>query len=810
MDSLMTSMQAEADYRHAGSRGTTAAGHAHHNRHATPRDHGRRWHLLRRARDAPERAEPTGQSTLSVPTARMDDVGRPRVPLVGRGAERGVLLDLLDDAQGGPLRRRRALRRRRGRQDATARRCRSTPPTSAACAPWSGTASTSATPVCRTCRSPRSSAAADDRPIGRCRPRDRAGCCRPAGYRARERPEDRVDRGALFDGVLYALTTAVDQRAAAGGRRGRALGRPRHPRPARLPAHPAGVAAARDRRVLPQRRPAPPASAAPGGRRVGPPAPRPPRSTSLRWRRPRSASCWIALAVHRPRLRRGDRPDRRPRRGQRLLRRGVARRGRAERQRRQRPGRAGRPAAGPARPALRRGPPGRSGVGCGRSAGAARAAGHGCRPARRSSSTPRCARPSTRTSSSRPGTAATSSGMRCSAKRCTTTCCRASESGCTRRTRRPCARTPPSVRRPSWPGTRGSRTTWPPRTGRRVRAGEEAMALAAPQEAMRSYEAALQLHAVVGEPARSRRAARGHDRGDRRGRTPFPGRRAGPEGARGSAAGTDPDRPGPNAGRPGPGRARHRRRPSGLRGDDRRRCGWCRPIHRPACGPRSPRCTRGRALPPVDGTNPSAGPKRRCGSRPGSASRRRSPMLRSPSRSSKRVAGDQEAASQLFLASIEASRAAGDVLGEMRAGTTWPVSPTRTVDWSKPPSSTDPPGDERASSAANGRRTASTRASLHGAGPVPERRLGRERARSATTPTRRRRPAPPSMLRAVGALVRAGRGDASALADVQDLRSDWAARRHAGRDCDGALAELQTQAGDTEGALATYRLRSTR
>lgn len=52
MDSLMTSMQAEADYRHAGIARDYPAGHHHHNRHATPRDHGRRWHLLRRARDA--------------------------------------------------------------------------------------------------------------------------------------------------------------------------------------------------------------------------------------------------------------------------------------------------------------------------------------------------------------------------------------------------------------------------------------------------------------------------------------------------------------------------------------------------------------------------------------------------------------------------------------------------------------------------------------------------------------------------------------------------------------------------------------
>ena len=43
------------------------------------------------------------------------------------------------------------------------------------------------------------------------------------------------------------------------------------------------------------------------------------------------------------------------------------------------------------------------------------------------------------------------------ARRCTTTCCPASGSGCTRRTPTPCARAAPGARRPSWPATPG----WP-------------------------------------------------------------------------------------------------------------------------------------------------------------------------------------------------------------------------------------------------------------------------------------------------------------------------------------------------------------
>ena len=93
-----------------------------------------------------------------------------------------------------------------------------------------------------------------------------SGCC-PAA--AAHDADDRVDRGELFDAVLGALTDLAADRRVVLVRRGRALGRPGHPRPARLPVHPAAHRAARDRRQLPQRRPAPPPPAAPDPRRVG-------------------------------------------------------------------------------------------------------------------------------------------------------------------------------------------------------------------------------------------------------------------------------------------------------------------------------------------------------------------------------------------------------------------------------------------------------------------------------------------------------------------------------------------------------------
>ena len=70
----------------------------------------------------------------------------------------------------------------------------------------------------------------------------------PTGRSRRPRGEDRVDRGELFEAIFGALTTPTRRAAGPARRRGRALGRPGHPRSARLPVHPARQPAGRGRR----------------------------------------------------------------------------------------------------------------------------------------------------------------------------------------------------------------------------------------------------------------------------------------------------------------------------------------------------------------------------------------------------------------------------------------------------------------------------------------------------------------------------------------------------------------------------------
>ena len=82
-------------------------------------------------------------------------------------------------------------------------------------------------------------------------------------------PDDRLDRGELFEAVLGALALLAGEGTRPVPGRGRALGRPGHPRPARVPVHPGRQRAAGHRRQLPQRRPAPPSPAAPDPGRSG-------------------------------------------------------------------------------------------------------------------------------------------------------------------------------------------------------------------------------------------------------------------------------------------------------------------------------------------------------------------------------------------------------------------------------------------------------------------------------------------------------------------------------------------------------------
>ena len=265
-----------------------------------------------------------------------------------------------------------ARRRRRRRQDpAAAPSCATAPPTPAG-GRWSGTASTSATARCPTCRSPRSSAGSPATTPARsppgsprrtrrspgCMPGRRLLSARPGRRRRRRGPPvatPDLDRADLFEAVHAALEDLAAERPAAGRRRGRALGRPVHPRPAQLP-------------VRPRRSAAPVAVVASY------------RSDDLHRRHPLRATVaeWVRLpgvqrlqldplpdADVRALVRRAACPaplpeserarDRRARRGQRVLRRGAGRRrrgrGGAGAARRPR-----RPAAGPPRPARRRRP----------------------------------------------------------------------------------------------------------------------------------------------------------------------------------------------------------------------------------------------------------------------------------------------------------------------------------------------------------------------------------------------------------------------------------------------------------------------
>ena len=183
--------------------------------------------------------------------------------------------------------------------------------------------------------------------------------------------------------------------------------------------------------------------------------------------------------------------------------------------------------------------------------GAPRCCSTGSSTARSARSTWRCAPPSSATSWCRSAATATRSGTPCWPRPSTTTCCPASGCGCTRPTPRPCSRAGSAVRRPSWPGTPGRPTTCATAARASIAAGDEAMAVAGPDEAARHYELALEL-------ATDRPASTSIDAGRARRRRPCE-----------AAARRRPDLPGPGAGpRParGPPRPTRRRTPG---------CGCC-------------------------------------------------------------------------------------------------------------------------------------------------------------------------------------------------------------------------------------------
>ncbi len=158
-----------------------------------------------------------------------------------------------------------------------------------------------------------------------------------------------VGRADLFDAVLALFEAMAKVGSAAAGDRGRPLGRHLHPRPAQLPVLPALRRSGRHRRVVPLRRPAPAPSAAPRHRRVEPH----PRHRPDAARAAASAGGALPGQAAAPGSPPGERRrrHRRPRRGQRVLRRGARRRGRHVPRSPRRPRRA---AARPARAAERR------------------------------------------------------------------------------------------------------------------------------------------------------------------------------------------------------------------------------------------------------------------------------------------------------------------------------------------------------------------------------------------------------------------------------------------------------------------------
>ena len=250
---------------------------------------------------------------------------------------------------------------------------------------------------------------------------------RPLPHRAAPQPVD-DGRLQLFESVAGLICELAAAAPAADRAGGPALGRPVQPRPAALPAGPAGRRAGRRGRLLPRRRPAPPAPAPPAARRAGAAAR---RSSGSSWRRcptPTSAR-WSAGW---PRGRRAAGVDRRrrrrPRRGQRLLRRGAARRRAA---RRGAAARADRRPAGPGGAAVPGGAAGAADRGRRRPPGPARAGGRGRRArdrrARGGAGRGGAPPPAGRLRRRR----ATASGTRCCARRSSPTCCRASGCGCT-------------------------------------------------------------------------------------------------------------------------------------------------------------------------------------------------------------------------------------------------------------------------------------------------------------------------------------------------------------------------------------------
>ena len=321
-----------------------------------------------RETDRPAHAAPQPGFRAAAVGAPGDDVPmagpEERVPLVGRLDELERLAGLvgLTSRRAATRERRPALRRRRRRQDPAARRAAHPRragrlPRPRRALPRLRRQRAALPPVQRGLR-PAGRRLPHPGPLaGRGRPRHRPADARPPrdprAPRARRRQRPPGPARPLRVRARRARA-ARPGRAAAAADRGRPLGRPVHPRAAQLPVLPTLRLPGGRGRVLPQRRPAPPPPAAHRSRRVGPAARRHPHRAgpARRRRRPHPGRDAAPRAAARARHAR----HRRARRGQRVLHRG-ARAGRLAGSRCAARG-PRRPAAGAARPARRRRPPG--------------------------------------------------------------------------------------------------------------------------------------------------------------------------------------------------------------------------------------------------------------------------------------------------------------------------------------------------------------------------------------------------------------------------------------------------------------------
>ena len=679
----------------------------------------------------------------------------------------------------------------------------------------SGTASTSATARCPTCRSARLFGRLDAEAPGLVRslveasPASPRADARPPGARRAGRADPMHQRSTaaeLFEAVHAALERLGPRPAAAAGRRGRALGRPVDPRPAQLPVLPP-ASTHRSRSSRPTA-----ATTCTGGTRCAPPLREWARLPGRHPARPRplpDADVRALVGVLHPApLRESDvrgiveRAEGNAFFTEELVAAAASRRRRAA-------ARPRRPAAGAPRPARRRRPPG--GPGCRRSPGAA------CptellERGRRRPGRPRAGaarrRRAQRAGAGRAATA-TRSGTRCSPRRSTTTCCRASGCGCTRPTSQALRSGDVGGRRPSWPGTPAPPTTSTTavpgehRGRRRGDGGRRPRRGGAPLRAGPRAAAGPDVRTAWSDDRR-RRADRQGQRGGDRGRPDLTGPLALVQDQLAPAVPPTPRR------RRGCGCCTPRSRSRSLADDRGRPAGG---HHRGAgagarraadsrCAPRCSRCTRGPSPTGTATRRRPAGRRRRSSWPTGSAS----PTCvadathhAGPARSERRrrprgVAGDAGGG-------VAEARAAGDVAAELRGLYNLGTLHYEAAELDEALGGLPPRRQQRASE--TGRPWAPYGAGRPGARPSGGVRAGdwdgaaraRRRVGAVAAGHRRGDAGRPPAWRCA-----AGRGDAAAVDLLPGLRPLVGARRAWSRSSPAVAAiDLHGDAGDLDG-----------